>query len=208
MSPTASLSSSVDPAEYRITPSRSSSPSRDGVLPSFFKSKSVETPYYEYKLALNVNSSTFGLVKQNGFTLIFQVKSMPMQHMLTLHMFVRSPHTSPCRNGQRLQRWDDDHDGTITINTTDEEDSIRQSSCFCVFQYMSYCLPCVPYARLCTQQRQYFSAESGVNQTRYGICMHRTKSYSARSDLSFEVHPRPPVACDVSRSLVPLRRCY
>jgi len=156
VSPTASLSSSVDPAEYRITPSRSSSPSRDGVLPSFFKSKSVETPYYEYKLALNVNSSTFRLVKQNGFTLIFQVKSMPMQHMLTLHMFVRSPHTSPCRNGQRLQRWDDDHDGTITINTTDEEDSIRQSSCFCVFQYMSYCLPCVPYAWLCTQQQHFF----------------------------------------------------
>ena len=197
MSPTASLSSSVDPAEYRITPSRSSSPSRDGVLPSFFKSKSVETPYYEYKLALNVNSSTFGLVKQNGFTLIFQVKSMPMQHMLTLHMFVRSPHTSPCRNGQRLQRWNDDHDGTITINTTDEEDSIRQSSCFCVFQYMSYCLPLVPSARLCAlSSGTFFSTEGGVNQTRYGICMHRTKSYSARSDLSCEVHPRPPAGCD------------
>ena len=98
----------------------------------------------------------FCLVKQKGFTLIFQVKSMPMQHMLTLHMFVRSPHTSPCRNGQRLQRWDDDHDGTITINTTDEEDSIRQSSCFCVFQNMSYCLPCVPYAWLCTQQQHFF----------------------------------------------------
>ena len=91
-----------------------------------------------------------------GFTLFFQAKSMPMPHMLTLHMFVRSPHTSPWRNGQRLQRWDDEHDGTITINTTDEEDSISQSSCFCVFQCMSYCLPCVPYARLCTQQRHFF----------------------------------------------------
>ena len=90
------------------------------------------------------------------FTLIFQVKSMPMQHMLTLHMFLRSPHTSPCPNRQRLQRWDDDHDGTITINTTDEEGSISQSSCFCVFQCMSYCSRCVPYARLCTQQRHFF----------------------------------------------------
>ena len=65
------------------------------------------------------------------------------------------PTHKPCRNGQRLQRWDDDHDGTITINTTDEEDSIRQS-CFCVFQYMSYCLSCVPYAWLCTQQQHFF----------------------------------------------------
>ena len=86
--------------------------------------ETIASPYYEYKLALNVNSSTFGLVKQNGFKLIFQVKSMPMQHMLTLHMFVRSPHTSPCRNVQRLQRWDDEHGVTNKINTTDEEDSI------------------------------------------------------------------------------------
>ena len=121
---------------------------------------------------------------------------MPTQHMLTLHMFVRSPHTSPWRNGQRLQRWDDEHDGTITINTTDEEDSISQSSCFCVFQCMSHCLTCVPYARPRTQQGTFFSTESGVNQTRYGICMHRTKRYSARSDLSFKVYPRPPAGCD------------
>ena len=91
-----------------------------------------------------------------GFTLIFQVKSLQMQHMLTLQMFVRSPHTSPCRNAQRLQRWDDEHDGTIIINTTDEEDSISQSSCRCVFQGTSYCLLCVPCARLCTQQRHFF----------------------------------------------------
>ena len=105
-------------------------------------------------------------VKNNGFTLIFQVKSMPMQQMLTLHMFVRSPHTSPCRNRQRLQRWDDDHDGTISINTTDEEDSLSQSSCFCVFQCMPYCLPCVPYARLCTQQRHFLLNRKWSNQTR------------------------------------------
>ena len=145
-------------SEMCIRDRRSSSPSRDGALPSFFKSKSVETiaSPYEYKLALNVNSSFFVLVIQNGFYTHFSSeKHAHATHARTLHMFVRSPHTSPCRNGQRLQRWDDEHDGTVTINTTDEEDSISQSSCRCVFQGTSYCLLCVPCARLCTQQRHF-----------------------------------------------------
>ena len=64
MSPTTSLSSSVDTAEYRIilleefllfSPALKVKLDRwGGVLPSFFESKSVEKVASPYKLALNV----------------------------------------------------------------------------------------------------------------------------------------------------------
>ena len=202
MSPTASLSSSVDPAEYRITPSRSSSPSRDGVLTSFFKSKSVETPYYEYKLALNVNSSTFGLVKQNGFTLIFQVKSMPMQHMLTLHVFVRSPHTSHVATDRGYRGGMT----TMTVLLQSTQQTKRTAYVNHVFVCSSIChivYPVFPMRGCVLSSSTFFSTESGVNQTRIRHMNARTKSYSARSDLLFEVYPRPPagVAIFYLRSL-------
>ena len=101
VSPTASLSSSVDTAEYRITLSRSFSPSRGGVLPSFFKSKSVETiaSPYEYKLALNVNSSTFGLVIQIGFQTHFSSE----KHANATH--AHSPNVRALPTQKPMSQW-------------------------------------------------------------------------------------------------------
>ena len=80
--------------------------------------ETIASPY-EYKLALNVNSSTFRLALQNGvYTHFSSEKHANATHAHSPHVPALPTHKPMAQRTEATEVWDDDHDGTISIQQT------------------------------------------------------------------------------------------